>query len=168
MIVIEALRVWSWRGLREVALEGLSPDLNLIVGPNESGKSRLFEALHHALFERYKGSGFGKADLQGWHTDDSPEVEVVFVAGGHRYTLHKRFLKKEFARLEGAGHTWRDDDAEAKVRELLGTRDFDRKLSTEHMGIWPLLWLPQGASGTPPHEHLTEDGRGRIRDVLAA
>ena len=47
------LEVWNWRGLDHAALEGLAPDLNLVVGPNESGKSRLFEALRFARFERY-------------------------------------------------------------------------------------------------------------------
>jgi DNA repair exonuclease SbcCD ATPase subunit len=168
MIVLRSLRVWNWRGLDEAVLDDLAPDLNLVVGPNESGKSRLFEALHYALFERNRGTGFGKGDLQSWHADDPPEVEVCLHADGHDWRLRKRFLKREFARLEGAGVTLRDDEAEARMRQLLGTRTFDRKPGPHHFGIWPLLWLAQGASGVAPHEHLTEDGRGRIRDLLAA
>jgi len=167
MILLRSLRVRNWRGLDEVFLDEFAPDLNLVVGPNESGKTRLFEALHYALFERSRGMGFGKADLQSWHAEDPPEVEVCFRAGGHDWRLHKQFLKREFTRLEGAGATLHDDDAEARVRHLLGTRSFDRKASPDHFGIWPLLWLAQGASGVAPHEHLTDDGRARLRDLLA-
>lgn len=165
---LRRIEVWSFRGLDHYVLDDLAPDLNLVVGPNEAGKSRLFKALHCALFERYKGEGEDKRSLRTWGASDSPRVQVEFEAGGVVYTLTKQFLKSAFARLEGGGRTYEDDEAEAKLRELWGTRAAERKKeAADALGLWPLLWVPQGQAGAAPHEDMNEDTRARLRDALA-
>src|ERR1700722_1154315 len=135
------LEVWNWRGLDPAVLGDLAPDLNLVVGPNESGKSRLFEALRYALFERHKGESEEKKRLRTWGGAESPVVEIGFEGGGRPFRVHKRFLKGASARLEGPGGPWVDDEAEERLRELWGTRDPKGKKDTDaFLGLWPLLW----------------------------
>jgi predicted ATP-dependent endonuclease of OLD family len=43
-VYLKELRVQNWRALVDVRLE-LAPGLNLVCGPNESGKSSLREAI---------------------------------------------------------------------------------------------------------------------------
>ena len=119
---ILSLSVRSWKGLDHVELADLAPDLNLIVGPNESGKSRLALALRYALFEKYKGESEDKKALRSYGSAEAPYVEVRFEARGATWTVRKQFLKQAFAKLEGSGRTWTDEDAETMLRELLGTR----------------------------------------------
>jgi energy-coupling factor transporter ATP-binding protein EcfA2 len=162
------LEVWNWRGLDHAALLELAPDLNLVVGPNESGKSRLFEALRYALFERYKGDSEEKKRLRSWDGSESPRVVVEFEAEGKRWRVEKRFLKGATATLQGAGATWIDDDAERELRRIWGTREIKgRKDLDQFMGLWPLLWVEQGKASQAPNPALNEDSRTRLRDALS-
>lgn len=168
---LRGLEVWHWRGLEHVVLDDLAPDVTLITGPNEAGKSRLFEALEHALFERYKGGGEERKALQGWGSAEAPRVAVRFELDGVVWRVEKRFLKSPYATLEGGGVTLKDDDAEDKLRALLGTREPEGRTGPARMksrGVWPLLWLRQGEARLVPHEHLTDTGRSRLVEVLAA
>jgi energy-coupling factor transporter ATP-binding protein EcfA2 len=163
------LEVWNWRGLDHAALAELAPDLNLVVGPNESGKSRLFEALRYALFERHKGESEEKKRLRSWDGAESPRVVVEFEAEGKRWRVEKRFLKGASATLKGAGATWTDDDAERELRRIWGTKEITRRKDLDpFMSLWPLLWVEQGKAGQAPNPALNEDSRTRLRDALAA
>jgi energy-coupling factor transporter ATP-binding protein EcfA2 len=165
---ILSLTVSAWKGLERLELAGLAPDLNLIVGPNESGKTRLVSALRYALFERYKGESEDKKALRSYGSNDPPAVEVQFEARGTRWTAKKQFLKQAYAKLEGGGRTWTDDEAESMLRDLLGTKPIQgRRDIDQFLGLWPLLWVKQGDGGLAPQAHLNDDARARLRDVLA-
>jgi energy-coupling factor transporter ATP-binding protein EcfA2 len=166
---IVSIAARAFKGLDRIELADLAPDLNLVVGPNESGKSRLVTALRYALFERYKGESEDKKALRTYGSTEAPSVEVSFETRGTVYTVRKQFLKASHARLEGGGRTWTDDDAEGKLRELLGTRPISgRREIDQFLGLWPLLWVRQGEGGFAPQSHMNEDARARLRDVLAA
>jgi DNA repair exonuclease SbcCD ATPase subunit len=162
------LEVWSWRGLEHEALPQLAPDLNLVVGPNESGKSRLFEALRYGLFERYKGESEDKRRLKTWGSSESPEVRVDFEIGGRAFSLTKRFLRGARAKLTGPGTNLSDEDAEEKLRSLWGTQEIKGRTEPERfLGLWPLLWVQQGRAGLAPHADLNADTRTRLSEALA-
>jgi DNA repair exonuclease SbcCD ATPase subunit len=164
---LREIEVRNWRGLNQ-SLAVLSPRLNLILGPNESGKSRIFQALQFALFETYKGTSQRKQALQSWASSESPFVRVAFTNGQVDYELHKQFLKGASAQLSGAGKTLRGEDAEDALRQILGTRPpGNRGAGIDDMGIWPLIMVSQGESRAPIQEHLNEDGRGRLHDRLS-
>lgn len=165
-----AIEVWHWRGLEHHALADLSPRLNLVLGPNESGKSRLFEAIRYALFEPSKGAAQNKKDLQGWSATEPPRVRVTFETDAGPYTVTKQFLKSSETLLEGGGETLRQEEAEARLRQLLALPEPAGRSGAgqpESLGSWPLLWLSQGDSREPPQKHLTGAGRGRLQDALA-
>jgi hypothetical protein len=156
-----------WRGLSQ-SLGPLSPRLNLVLGPNEAGKSRLFEAIHFALFESYKGAAQHKQRLQSWTSTESPLVRLVIELDGRRYELQKQFLKGAMAQLSGGGATLRDEDAEAQLRTMLGTRPGGpRGSSVQDLGIWPLLMVAQGDSRRGTGEDLNDDGRARLHQRLS-
>ena len=157
----------NWRGLNQV-LAVLSPRLNLILGPNESGKSRIFQALQFGLFETYKGTAQRKQALQSWASPESPFVRVAFSDGEVDYELQKQFLKGASAQLCGGGRTLRGEEAEESLRQILGARPAgNRGAGIEEMGVWPLLMVSQGDSRLPVQDHLNEDGRGRLYERLS-
>ncbi len=164
------LEVWDWRGLQKSRIGPLSPHLNLVTGPNESGKSRLVQALWFGLFESSKGTALYKQELQSWQSPgSSPTVTIRFAAGDVEYTLEKKFLKGAYTRLAGGGNTLDGDEAEERLRELLRTRPGKRTgVSNEDLGLWPLLWLRQGESRVVPHDHLNEDSRDWLEDALSS
>lgn len=161
------IEVRNWRGLT-AKLGEFSPRLNLVLGPNEAGKSRLFQAVKYGLFESYKGTAQHKLLLQSWNSTDSPFVRIAFAQGDTRYEIQKQFLKGASAQLSGAGATLRGEDAEEALRTLLGAQQAsNRGASVGDMGIWPLLMVSQGESRRPVQEDLNDEGRGRLQDRLS-
>ena len=156
-----------WRGLSQT-LGPLSPRLNLVLGPNEAGKSRLFQAIHFALFESHKGAAQHKQRLQSWSSSEPPFVRLVFGLDGREYELQKQFLKGALAQLSGGGATLQGEDAETQLRTLLGTRPGgSRGASVQELGIWPLLMVAQGDSRRGTGEDLNDDGRARLHERLS-
>lgn len=163
-----SLKVQQWRGLDNVALGPLSPNLNLITGPNRSGKSRLQQAIWFALMESSKGAAAHKSALQSRSSHEPPRVTVEFESGGIQYELVKQFLKNSFTKLAGGGKTLEGPEAEAQLRAILGTKPGGRSVELVDSGIWPLLWVEQGKAGNVPHESINDDARNALHGRLAS
>ncbi|UUP17861.1 AAA family ATPase [Nitratireductor thuwali] len=131
-----------------VRLDGIADGLNVIVGPNEMGKSTLLEALRAALFEKYSSKAQPITALQNDRNQAGPVVELAFELDDGVYRITKRFVKKPYARLSCPdGRTLEGDAAEDVLRDLLG---FDEPGKTgakaETLGMWNVLWVQQGHS----------------------
>ena len=126
----------------------LGDGLNLVVGPNELGKSTLLDALRAVLFERYSSKAQPIMALQNDRSGAAPVVELVFEVSGAEYTLSKRFVKSPHARLQCPDGTLLEADAaENKLRNLLGFAEAgSRGATSETLGMWGALWVQQGQS----------------------
>jgi exonuclease SbcC len=83
-----------------------------ITGPNESGKSMIFEMLRYALF--------GTTALRGTKSDyDSLSVDVEFDVRGKTYTVH-RDLRKAYLDSDGSRVATQNTPVNAKITNLLG------------------------------------------------
>jgi DNA repair exonuclease SbcCD ATPase subunit len=168
---IRRIAVRHWRGLEEAALEDLAPGLNLVSGPNESGKSRLVQALWYGLFESSKGKAQQKEDLRSWGVgSEKPHVEIDFELAGEAWTVEKQFLGTGTStELRGASKRYEGDDAEEVLRGLLGVSQPSRTgLGRKDAGIWPLLWVDQHESAETPTRETGDDARHRLQDRLTA
>ncbi|MBL8898919.1 MAG: AAA family ATPase, partial [Planctomycetes bacterium] len=135
-----SLRIESWKGIakRELAL---APGVNLIVGPNEVGKSTVVEALR-LLFDPSVKSSSRKDEIKAAQPagrDVGPEVEVELEAGAMRLRFLKRFLRKpatELRVLAPRAEQLTGDEAHQRFRELLD----------EHLdgALFRALWIEQG------------------------
>ena len=129
-------------------LDGINDGLNVVVGPNEMGKSTLLNALRAALFEKYSSKAHPITALQNDRNHAAPVVELAFDLDDGLYRITKRFIKKPYARLSCPdGRTLEGDAAEEALRNLLG---FDEPGKTgakpETLGMWNVLWVQQGQS----------------------
>ena len=126
----------------------LSDGLNLVVGPNELGKSTLLDALRAVLFERYRSMAQPIIALQNDRSGAAPVVELVFEVNGAEYTLTKRFVTSAYAQLRCPDGTLLEaDTAEAELRNLLGFAEpGNRGADSETLGMWGVLWVQQGQS----------------------
>ncbi len=129
-------------------LDGIDDGLNVVVGPNEMGKSTLLDALRAALFEKYSSKAQPITALQNDRNQAGPVVELAFELDDGLYRVIKRFIKKPYARLSCPdGRTLEGDAAEDALRLLLG---FDEPGKTgakpETLGMWNVLWVQQGQS----------------------
>jgi DNA repair exonuclease SbcCD ATPase subunit len=164
---IRRLAVAHWRGLT-FELDGLAPGLNLIAGPNESGKSRLVEALRFAFFESSSGQAAHKKNLASWGmSPEKPRVSVTFNLGGVDWQLDKVFLDRGCnTRLRGGTEHLDGEAAEARLGELLhvtaGSGRTEARL--EDQGMWSLLWVEQGTSRDLPAHN--PESQNRLLDAL--
>ena len=126
----------------------LSDGLNVVIGPNELGKSTMLDALRAVLFERYSSRARPIIDLQNDRSNAAPVVELAFEVDGAEYILTKRFVKNAYAQLRCPDGTLLEADAaEEKLRNLLGfTEAGNRGATSETLGMWGVLWVQQGQS----------------------
>ena len=142
---LQRMRIEQLRQFRKpFVLDNLQPGLNLIHGPNESGKSTLVRAIRAAFFERYRSTAVD--DLRPWgDSAAAPTVELDFEHEGRSWHLTKSFLQRKRCDLKVGTDTYSEDDAEEKLAELLGYQYPKRGASkAEHWGIPGLLWVEQG------------------------
>ena len=126
----------------------LGDGLNLVVGPNELGKSTMLDALRAVLFERYSSRARPIMALQNDRSGAAPVVELVFEVSDAEYTLAKRFVRNHYARLQCPdGTVLEADAAEDELRNLLGfAAAGNRGATSESLGMWGVLWVQQGQS----------------------
>ena len=129
-------------------LDGIDDGLNIVVGPNEMGKSTLLDALRAALFEKHASKAKSIIALQNDRNMAGPVVELAFELDEGLYRVVKRFVKKPYARLSCPdGRTLEGEAAEDMLRTLL---NFDEPGNTgakpETLGMWNVLWVQQGQS----------------------
>lgn len=129
-------------------LDGLDGGLNVVVGPNEMGKSTLLDALRAALFEKYSSKAQPITAMQNDRSQAGPVVELAFELDDGLYRITKRFIKKPYARLSCPdGRILEGDVAEDTLRNLLGFGEAGKTgAKPETLGMWNILWVQQGQS----------------------
>lgn len=143
---IHSLAVKNFKIHRESRVE-FDDRVTLLAGPNETGKSTLLEALEKAFFLRAKGTSAEHKNIRTRLHTGHPEVEVVFSADGHTYSLKKCFSGTNGTsrlQLQG-GETWSGDDVDTEIARILRV-DSATRLGNQ----WAHLLIKQGASGENP------------------
>jgi hypothetical protein len=128
------------------------PELTVVGGANEAGKSTLVEAIHRALFIRHKTDvGLDKIRPRG--SGAAPEVVVEFEANGKKYTLRKVFNGKtgSLATLTTNTDERHDGDkAEEELHRILGVKPLPVKGKQNALIQWSHLWVWQGSASNDP------------------
>ncbi|KDB09361.1 hypothetical protein LIG30_1640 [Burkholderia sp. lig30] len=165
-MILESIAIQDFRKIADrLVIDGLEPGLNLITGPNETGKSTIAEAIRTVFLERYKVSSLGGI-VPRERPDGQPTVEVAFTIGGVPHLLKKQFVRKSRCELRIGHQTLTEDEAEQKLSELLGFSRAERGASKpEHAGIPGLLWVRQGQTGDV--RDSGEHAANYVRDALA-
>jgi len=163
-LVINRIAVEHFRRFRgPVAIEGIRPGLNVLIEPNETGKSTLMEALRAAFFVPYSTRA-QQAQSYLPHGDQvGPSVKVDFTLDGEEWKVEKRFLRSPTIELVGPRSTAQGAEAETKLQELLGsTRSSARGNDVGSHGALGLLWVAQseGLKIASPSQS--------VRDTIAA
>jgi DNA repair protein SbcC/Rad50 len=153
-MIVEELRLRHWRGYRDQRTFRFAPGLNLVVGPNEAGKSTIFEALSRALFDRHTSRAAELERVRPLGSSLGPEVQLVLRAGDCRYRVVKRFLESPSSQLfvERAGSFELDhegDRADAELRRLLGGEAARGAARPDQRGLAQALWYLQRDDSLP-------------------
>lgn len=129
-------------------LDGIGDGLNVLIGPNEMGKSTLLDAVSAVFLERHSSNAEQIRALQNDRNRAAPVVHVEFELQDGRYRIEKRFRKKPYARLQCPdGRRLEGGEAEHVLRERLSFETPGPKgAKPETSGIWSVLWVRQGDS----------------------
>ncbi|PPD01718.1 MAG: hypothetical protein CTY31_02935 [Hyphomicrobium sp.] len=118
---LRALRVAAFRRFSEpVAVEDMADGINILVGPNEFGKSTLFHSLEALFVTRTRVSG-GVLDEMRPYRGGEPLVEGDIEIDGQLWRMRKQFGRGAIATLKFLpdGREWRNADAEDKFASLI-------------------------------------------------
>jgi len=145
--------------------------LTVIAGPNESGKSTLAEAVHHALFLRSRVTGEIAQSLRSAHHAGHPSVVLELESAGRRLTIEKTFAgaKGTTTLKEQGGKTRHNEEAEEEIHRILQEDDAGggKGAAKQVRGRWAHLWVWQGTSGADPGEAKAGDrSMQRLRERL--
>lgn len=142
---LRRIAIDGFRKFREpIAIEGMTDGLNIVIEPNETGKSTLLEALRAAFFVRH-GTKNQLAQSFAPHGEAvGPEIQIAFDADGVPWTVTKRFLKGASLEVTGPQGRAQGEEAEARLHALLGSvRDTSQKGDAASYGALGLLWVGQ-------------------------
>ncbi len=145
---IETLELRNFRRFREpLTLSGFSSGLNVVVEPNERGKSTLLEAMRAALFIRHSANTDLTRSYCPIGDNVAPQVALEFCVRGEKWRVEKQFLKSARVRLEGPGGRFESDAAEEQLQRLLGfERGNNKGTDLEARGALGLLWVEQSSA----------------------
>lgn len=163
-LTIRQIAVNGFRKFRApFAIDGLSEGLNIVIEPNETGKSTLLEALRAAFFVRYNTRNQLAQSFAPYGEAVGPEIKVAFDVGGVPWSITKRFLRSPALEITSPQGRAQGEDAEMRLNALLGSvRDTSRGGDVSTYGALGLLWVAQT-------EALSVSGPGQIvRDAIAS
>ncbi|KAF1687354.1 hypothetical protein B1992_05100 [Pseudoxanthomonas broegbernensis] len=144
-LVIRRIAVENFRKFRApVMIEGLTDGLNVVIEPNETGKSTLLEALRAAFFVRFNTRNQLAQSFAPHGDAVGPEVEVAFEVDGAPWSVTKHFLRSASVEVSGPQGRAQGEEAEARLNALLGSvRDTSRGGDVATYGALGLLWVAQ-------------------------
>jgi len=144
-LVIRRISVTNFRKFRApVVIDGLTGGLNVVIEPNETGKSTLLEALRAAFFVRFNTRNQLAQSFAPHGDAVSPEVEVAFDIDSAPWSVKKHFLRSASVEVSGPQGRAEGDEAEARLNALLGSvRDTSRGGDVAAHGALGLLWVAQ-------------------------
>ena len=165
---LHRVRIENWRALREaIELAELSQGVNVIYGPNETGKSTILDALCRGFFDRHKTSVMHSR--QPWGAALGPRVEIEFEVVGQRWLISKQFVEEPFSELRRSqANAWervaQGQTADEALIKLINGEHAARGLSSAaQWGLGQVLWSPQGKA---TEFEVGEQQQGRLREAL--
>lgn len=147
-MIIKSVELANFRKFRDpLRIEGFPNGLNIVVEPNETGKSTLLDALRAAFFIRHSTKNEVTRSFVPKGDDVAPRISVDFQIGGHAWSLEKQFIKSPSVRLSGASGRRESEAAEDALQGLLGfERGNNRSTDHETRGPLGMLWVEQASA----------------------
>lgn len=142
---LRSIQLTNFRKFRTpLSITGLTDGLNIIMEPNETGKSTILEALRAAFFVRYATGNQLTRSYAPHGESVAPRIEVEFDIGDANWSVSKQFLKNSAVDVRGPSMRAQGDEAEALLQDILGfEKDTSRGGNIAAYGTLGLLWVGQ-------------------------
>lgn len=163
------LRVRRFRRLRNIEVT-FHPGFNVILGPNEAGKSTLREAIITALYgNAATTSQVLREGTRTWGEDHPAVLELEFEVDGEVYTLGKDFHGRRVFLRDGRGNQWEGyTRIQRAIGGLLGFANEHLYRSTAHVAQAELDRLSSESPDIARELSRIMTGGGQDANVVAA
>ena len=134
-MILHRLELRRFLGLDDHVFE-FAPRLNVVVGPNEAGKSTLRTAIRTVLYENpATASSRYREQYRSWRVDDPPELRLHFELAGRHFTLTKNYATRKVVLADAAtGQTWEQHkNVQERLVAALGLPTDDLFDATAHI-----------------------------------
>ena len=134
-MILHRLELRRFLGLPDHTFE-FSSGINVVVGPNEAGKSTLRNAIRTVLYENpATASSRLREQFRSWQVDDPPELRLHFELNGRRFTLTKDYAMRKVVLADAVtGQTWEQHKpVQERVVAALGLPTDDLFDATAHI-----------------------------------
>ena len=170
---IESIDVKDFGTIEQLEVE-LDNRLNVISGPNETGKSTLMRAAWLCMMWPCRSQSEEIRSITP-NRGGTPEVRVVLKDDGTTYAMEKTFngssgsAHLRVRQPDGTVDDFTDDEAEDTLRSVIGVGELGGRPKTpSHFGFWPAVWARQDERHLDPGKHLTDEGsRNSLSSILA-
>lgn len=116
-MILRRLRVQRFLGLQDASFE-FARGINVIIGPNEAGKSTLRAAIRTVLYGNPVTTSVNKREANtSWGAEDPPLLVLEFELGERIFRLTKDYARRAIIIADEAGRTW---ERHKDVQERLG------------------------------------------------
>ena len=146
---VQTIRLENWKKFTDPMEINLTEGLNVLYGPNESGKSTLIDSIITTFFSKHTSTSGRIKSLKPLGTSLQPRSQITFSKNGKNYRISKGFREKMSLLEKIDGDTWRKiaegDLADKEILELVGGQLSPRgDTKPELWGLGQTLWMVQG------------------------
>jgi len=170
-VIIEKIRLENWKLFREPFEKEFSEGLNILHGPNESGKTTLIDSIRTVFFSKHTSKSERIKSLIPWGSALFPRATITFYQNGEYYRITKRFMSPQSLLEKLINTKWEriaeGDKADEEIIKLVGGKFPSRgDTKPEFWGLGQALWMVQGQPFIS--EDLNEETLSSLQRLIGA
>ncbi|MCE7698686.1 MAG: ATP-binding protein [Methanobacterium paludis] len=89
-MILESISLENWKKFRNPVEIQFKDGLNVVYGPNESGKTTLMDSLRTTLFSKHSSRAKNIKSIVPWSSQLAPQARITFRNNGDRYRITMR------------------------------------------------------------------------------
>ncbi|NLJ49739.1 MAG: AAA family ATPase [Candidatus Atribacteria bacterium] len=172
-MIIKKIYLENWKIFRNPFERDFSEGLNIIYGPNESGKTTLIDSIRTTLFSKHTSQSEKIKSLVPWGSSLSPGATITFSHYDELYRISKRFISSQSLLEKFVDGSWEriaeGDRADNEIIKLIGGKFPSRgDTKPELWGLGQTLWMVQGQPIIEKEQNLNEETLSSIQKLIGA
>lgn len=172
-MIIKNIYLENWKIFRNPFERDFTEGLNIIYGPNESGKTTLIDSIRTIFFSKHTSQSEKIKSLVPWGSSLSPGATITFSHFDELYRISKRFISSQCLLEKFTDESWEPiaegDKADNEIIKLVGGK-FPSRGDTrpELWGLGQALWMVQGQPIIEKEQSLNQETISSIQKLIGA